>query len=307
MAGTDSGILLSTNLGTTWQFAGLPYNCIRSILVVNESVALTSVWYDEEERSGLLYRTSDRGQTWNLLRQGDGDIRSLEIANNGNIVFASYGSTSPGIYYSTDQGLTWNASDFTNHFMYYLAVNRNTGRLFASCGGTIKIVTSTNDGLNWTPCSSFSFYQEPADIFVTPRGTVIIDGYCRSTDNGLTWTITDSGLYEDLIIRVTTTSDTGTLFATTFDTHLVQSNDDGLHWNPVTSHSDVAETVYGDASYLFTSGANTYRSTNGGIGWTVSSFAIFGYASDENIFYRRRFMSDGFAFSSILPAFLDNM
>jgi hypothetical protein len=179
-AGSDSGLYLSLNSGSSWTAAGLHDTGITA-LAVNGSTLFAGT------RFGVS-RSSDNGATWTEVNGSLSGVTTLAV--NGSALFAGYkNSYAGGIFRSSDGGASWAAVDSGAQTVNAFAVNGSV--LFA---GTYQgILRSLDNGVSWsmTPLSIQTF-----DLTVS--GDVIfaatMSGVFKSTDNGATWTAAGDGL-----------------------------------------------------------------------------------------------------------------
>ncbi|AMP02610.1 WD40/YVTN/BNR-like repeat-containing protein [Collimonas pratensis] len=193
----DHGVILLSDDGSTYRQA-------RS---VPTRTMLTSVFFIDRStgwaagHDGVVLKTSDGGETWQLLRQQYGQeqpILSIWFgdANNGLAVglFGMALSTADG-------GLSWNELKLSSGD----AADRHLYRILATPSGTLLITAEA--------------------------GTVF-----RSDDGGKHWDVIDTGEKGSLWSAVAF-SDNGvnTVVAVGMRGHITRSSDDGKSWQAVTS------------------------------------------------------------------------
>ncbi|MDP4199226.1 MAG: hypothetical protein Q8922_05645 [Bacteroidota bacterium] len=148
-AGTDSGVFVSGNGGTTWDHdtIGLSTLAVYSLAVTQSGAVLAGT------NGGGVFRSSDHGAHWASSSTGlfsAKKILSLAVDRHGN-VFA--GDSVQGVFLSTDDGQSWNSrsAQMPDSTTWSLMVTPS-GMLYA--GTTGYILFSTDLGDTWTPFST---------------------------------------------------------------------------------------------------------------------------------------------------------
>ncbi|MFQ3597104.1 MAG: T9SS type A sorting domain-containing protein [Chloroherpetonaceae bacterium] len=175
--------------------------------------------------AGGIWKTTNGGETWLDIGY---DLSSLTFGaiaideTNPNIVYAGAGEFTRfsnnvifdgrGLYKSTDGGATWNFIDAFGAHTHFSAIRvspHNPNVIFASLGrgylyvqnpGNEGVWRSTNGGATWVRTLALSNASDvlpsPAPnssrVYAAGQGGVRI-----STDNGLTWSASNTGLPSD--------------------------------------------------------------------------------------------------------------
>ena len=108
-AGTDNGVYLSTNNGTSWSGVStglLPtgvyqYSIVRSFAVVGAAVFA-------ESSGGSVYMSTNNGASWVAADSGLTNTIVQSIVASGTNLFA--GTYDDGVYLSTNNGTSWTAA-----------------------------------------------------------------------------------------------------------------------------------------------------------------------------------------------------
>ena len=180
-AGTDGGVLISTDEGVTWLTIT---NGIPSTEVIGSMTVVGSVIFAGGE-SGV-YRSVDNGEKWSLVTSGMTSVRTL--VSKGSLVFAG---AIEGVFRSSNSGASWVGVNVGLDLPWVncFAVKGNT--MFAGgdayYGGLFR---STNDGGLWTNCYGGDLQTDVVSAAVVGRTIFVCNswgGICRSTDDGDTW------------------------------------------------------------------------------------------------------------------------
>jgi len=188
IAGTVSGICISSNNGITW------VNVAYSGLNVYSTAALDNkVFAGNTSGTGDLYFSSNNGNNWPALPQNSLGINFLAI--NQSYLFCGARSDNTGFYRSTNDGVNW-VSMFPCYVTYTMIAKDQTLFISYRSNTLNKLVSrSTDNGDNWTVANSglgtsqiVCFGFSDSCIFSGDyNGSVYY-----STNNGTNWILTSS-------------------------------------------------------------------------------------------------------------------
>jgi photosystem II stability/assembly factor-like uncharacterized protein len=173
--GTDtSGVLLSTNNGTSWKIVSnldMERN-IRALVVIDTN--LFAGTYQG------IYRTPTKGDYWIPVNNGliNGDVESLFAM--GTTLFAG---TYSGVFRSTNNGANWNQLNVGLKNTVILGLAKSGERLYAA--GRNGVYYSTDSGDSWTTLSTFwasSIAIDEQNLYCGHWGHLIY-----SENNGTSW------------------------------------------------------------------------------------------------------------------------
>lgn len=162
---------------------------------------------DTENGSFEVYTTSDGGTNWirvvgaNIPPSLTGEIGVLGVTSViGNTFW--FGTTSGRIFKSIDKGLSWTVSDSVVSTDFSLDrftfSDANKGLLMIH--DTTKIYKTSDGGATWTLVVTPNFYKTVI-AYIPGTSTVIAGaaanpfGSSYSLDNGLNWTVIDTGVF----------------------------------------------------------------------------------------------------------------
>jgi len=252
-AGTDSGVYVSTNQGAAWtrSSTGIPQGGFIRRFAASGSLLITG-----GDRGA--FSTTNNGTTWTAINNGLQNSTVYTLIFVGSDLLAG---TELGVYRSTNNGSNWEISNvgFVNPPEVF-AFQLNGTKLLA--GGYQRAYVSIDQGHNWTLSDSgftgnylviTSFAVIGSNTFV---GLYTLGVY-RSTDNGISWSVTKNGLTN---LGVTTLAASGTrLFAGT-DGGVYVSTDNGSNWASIglTEPTGGVDALAITGAYLFagTGGVN---------------------------------------------------
>lgn len=250
-AATFDGIDVSYDDGQTWQPAG---NVPQEWFVALESQGTCLL---AAERTGLIYRTYDRGQTWELVGAGlppGSAFMVNELAATGpTVLLASH----EGMFRSADQGANWSAAE-TGIINVGVREVIQVGDRLAAVGNYTNLIYWSNDqGRSWTADNgNLPAHLSLTTLFAWDEQTLFVgafgDGVYRSLDGGQTWSPVNNGIER-----------------------YRGSSGDPYH-EPV-NFTRIGDDLYfasgGGTAYIAfqqytTSGGGVYRSSNLGASWT---------------------------------------
>ncbi len=134
IAGTGSGVFLSTNNGTNWTAsnAGLANPYVRSLVASGEYL-FAGIGDDG------VFRSTDNGTSWTAVNSGLTYRIVSALAVCGTNLLAG---TDLGVFVSTNNGTSWAVTELTNMSVSSFAVSG--AYLFAGAGGGVFV--STDNG-----------------------------------------------------------------------------------------------------------------------------------------------------------------
>ncbi len=232
-AGTEMGLYLSTDNGTTWNTTSLVNKDVRSLLLHGDNL-YAGVW------GGGVYKSTDNGTTWTSVSKGytNASVNALVADGDGNIYAGTFDY---GVLKSEDDGDNWTMLDIDTRFVWSMVVN-SSGTVFAGTYGE-GVFKSLDGGTTWFRTNNnlgathiYSMRKDTDDnIYATgwSSGVYVLPGVDKEDDWGSLgmFGLDVSSLYVD--------TETNRLFAGTADGNFYVND------SPLTAVEDepVAEVV----------------------------------------------------------------
>lgn len=277
-AGAFGFVLISTDSGETWESKELTFPQLQRITSLTVDGA--NVYLGTAGAPGAgVYKSTNRGASWQPSNAGIEIVSIDALLFNAGRVLA--GALKQGVLVSNNGGASWSRSNTglaPGGDIRRLLTNGNT--LLAATGGD-GIYRTTNRGATWIKSDTdpggrlrneivFSLVSKGGQLFAGAAST----GVYRSPDGGLNWTQANAGLPVTQILALTTVS--ANLLAGTGSDGIFLSSDSGTTWLPTTVSNGVVQglAASGPNAYAIVytgsfQSTGIYRSTNGGLGWSL--------------------------------------
>lgn len=260
-AGTDGGIYLSSDNGTTWNAVnnGIIGRRVVSLAASGENIyAGTSEIGDGPH--GLLFLSTNAGANWKALYNGLYSSAISAIAANGNYVFVAAASQQIsgayyGIFASIDTGASWYEVDsgLTDRDVNSLVINENN--IFA--GTRSGVFLSTNNAANWEKVNHGMNDSVITSLFT--NGNNIYAGtyngeFLLSTNSGQIWRTLGSSLIDIQSILV------------------------------INNGNDIIVGTWGNGLYLLTASDTNWKAINDGLASTYSPYVSSIVVKDDELY-----------------------
>lgn len=277
LAGTNLGMMVSTNNGVNWsmRFLGGGTPTVTAV-ISNGSKVFAGADYSS------IYVSSNHGTNWALSNTGYSNLVVTSLISADSSLFAA--TTQKGVFRSNDNGNSWmqvvTPSIISVNVLKYLNGKLYMG--FPNGTGYSCIYTSTNYGVNWVLLGLTG--KNVNDIFFKDSlmfaGTTT--GLYRSSDGGTNWVA--SGLTTQNVNRIAEKS--GTLFAGCQQGFYYSTNN-GVTWIQTDIHMNNDIIVSGNNIYAGHID-DIYKSSNNGVNWSpVNSGGLYTngfFASGNTVF-----------------------
>jgi len=273
-AGTERGILRSTDGGDNWEITTLSNVNVHAAVITPNGYVFAGV------DGAAVFRSTDNGLSWESVNINTQvptrSIISLACNSTGELVAAT-DAAQPGVYRSNDYGDHW-TQVASAPWPCIVALN-DSGDMFIGYrwGGTVG--RSTDHGKTWVLMHPGDFWGITR-LLVNSRGHIFLGteryGILRSTDNGETWDSASIGLpfrpYDEIAAGCTiediAIASGDTLFAATHLGGVFRSINNGQTWMPTSLDSPVSILAAALRGTLFAGRASVYRSTDYGDHWS---------------------------------------
>ena len=203
------GLAISNDGGKSWSMS-LPDSIVLTARATASGGGLFAF-----DSTGKLHRSTDRGNTFKVIKesphQWEPGLRfagGLAVSQDGKVMLWTLGE----LVVSTDWGETWTRHRIEKHWDRgsYPGMNR-----YASPEGKCSSLAVTSDGKTWLKCDSSLM--------------------CRSTDDGVSWQGSTSGLQVLCYFNGPAISphDPKQAMVAALDQGVFKTNDNGQSWQPV--------------------------------------------------------------------------
>jgi len=283
-AASDCDVVRSDDNGGNWVSTGfINYSCgVYAIAIKPDGTVFAG-----GDASGVIYRSTDNGNSWTALRNGlpsTGSVYSLGRDSLGQI-YAGF-SDYVGIYRSSDNGETWVQVGLPGYAVLTLAIDPHDhifaftawGPFFRSVdgGNTWDELASPNpSGYMW----SFAFGADGKVFAGTRRlsGAAEGMGIYRSEDDGETWSYLGP---RNVDITTLAVNPLGHVFAGTDGDGVYRSTDGGDTWTRVAAGmkaTDVYSLLFNAEGQLLAAARNAgiHRSDDRGQTWSLLDPGLF--------------------------------
>ncbi|MBK9334732.1 MAG: hypothetical protein IPM96_20620 [Ignavibacteria bacterium] len=223
------------------------------------------------EKRQTVFRTTDRGNTWNVRYLSWGfplyDISFID--HNTGFLTGEYGV----IIKTTNSGISWTyLNRFTpNNLKSICFISQDTGFSVSTLSGSEgKIFRTINGGDKWSLLSDLNIFIYKINFIDKLTGFVTCEGgnIFKTTNAGETWISKISGCMNANLVSIDFISaDTG--FAVGSKSLLLKTTNGGDEWRkmncPINSNYIYVKFFDNENGYL--AGTTLYKTTNSGISW----------------------------------------
>ncbi|MFH1119214.1 MAG: GEVED domain-containing protein [Bacteroidota bacterium] len=268
---TDGGVSW-TILSDTWAAQGCSDICVVSgspdIIYAATGDRENTMWHfgggqNHDNNSVGVLKSTDAGASWSstglsfLQSERKAINRLLVDPSNSNILYAA---TTSGVYKTTDAGANWSLIYVTQFSDMEFQPGTPTTIFGSSKAG--DIYRSTNSGTSWSATLTTTFGR--VEMAVTPANTNIVYAVMQDTPGQ---TNNESPVYKSV--------DGGSSFTRVFNSstlNLFGYDCDGSDMGGTQASYDLCIAADpNDANVVFIGGVNTYKSTDGGSNWNIST------------------------------------
>jgi photosystem II stability/assembly factor-like uncharacterized protein len=281
----SGGIFKTTDAGNTWLHLNNDTPSLSASILI-----LTPNAFYMGTNFGTVYRSTDKGGHWSSASVGltDPEVHALAAGPSSTIYAGTHGA---GIFATTNNGDSWTVSNvgLISTEVDGLAI-AGDGVLYAGlhAGGMFKKNASDK---SWAHVDSapdnsiFSLGVDPIASNILYIGTYNGSGIYKSTDGGLTWTASNSGMGETGVLALAIApARPSTIYLGTFQS-VFRSTDSAATWTrivaglPQSAIYDLqVDPVVSSTVYAATD-KGVYKSSDGGESWVPKNNGITGISS----------------------------
>jgi photosystem II stability/assembly factor-like uncharacterized protein len=262
-AATEAGVFLSTNNGTSWTFLnGSPWY-VSALALTDTSIYAGSIY------SGLYYYNF-RDTIWQFIGLTDLNISGVAVVDN--VLLAT--TVIAGMVRSSDNGISWYQTD---GYGWNFTVSDSI--VYVAGYGISK---SVDKGLTWIDLTQENMFLNVLAVDSPNLYAGGFDGAFRSTDDGTSWTMVNTGLIN------TTSYFLGSIYSNIFtpvpnyasgESEPYLSSDNGESWykggQGLTdlSRKNINCFLQKDDYIFAATDSGIYLSSDSGISWSGRGFA----------------------------------
>jgi photosystem II stability/assembly factor-like uncharacterized protein len=260
-------ILKTTNAGISWNNV-LPNGGVSSISLIGQNYG----W--AVGGAGSILKTTNAGQDWIVLAQGDHyHLTSIDFANRNNGIAVSLGGK---IIHTTNAGQNWELSAYIPSSGHFYSVSFPDSQNAWASGHYGVIYHSSDGGNNWTlqnsgvsiPLRSIYFINAYTGWVAGNTGTML-----KTTNGGQNWFQLNTGTTGWLHTIFFLDENNG--WAAGSYSTLIKTTDGGLSWQPLivpgvqlfNSVFFLDESIGWLADGASGGAASIYKTTDGGSSW----------------------------------------
>lgn len=271
VGGETGGVWRSNDGGLSWTVLTDDLSNLNVYALTIDPVVNTTYYWGST--SGTIFKSTDSGSTWNVLADvGSGAVNKILVdPTNTNKMYCSV--QGGGIFKTTDGGAVWNRilSGVSNGYDVEFKPDGLYSTIYAS-GNDVFI--STDSGATFTELTGFS--GSPKMIGVSPNDASVV--YVLESSGGAF-----GNLYKSI--------DSGATFTTLdhsgknyfgYSSDPEDPGDAGVGQAPRDMDIAISPT---DINDVHIAGVNTWRSTNGGTSFSITSQWTPGGANGQGIGY----------------------
>jgi len=224
-----------------------------------------------------IFRSRDRGGSWDAVNSGLKDLFVLCLANGKDGTLYA-GTFRKGVFQSRDGGTSWQAMNTGLKRLEIKALLVEDGVIYAGTGDGVYRLSEVDK--RWKVVSTGLDETLVHTLARAPDGTLYAGtsgkGILRYRATASAWTRLSHGLvdHEGLgqnFIRVLAVDKDQDLYAGTFDGGVFRSSDSGQTWRPISQalpNDSIRGIVTNDRGLFVATGRGIFKSQNKGLNWT---------------------------------------
>ena len=299
-AASGSVIIRSTDGGDTWAVVSDSLSAQQSV----RSIAISKNCHIFVAGSGGLRRSTDEGQSWIAPSQVELMVSRVAISSSGRLFVCgrTFGTSYSEIRSSVDEGITWRGDtigqfgSYQHQWTSFFDVNdfafHPNGHLVAATTSGIGILdTETDRWIIRAAPNGGALGQIAIDshgvIFAAGTMSAECNLLARTSDEGLTWKVLDTGWY-----GINAVSPKGVVFTSVHQGGIARSTNEGDTWERIGNGINglaLTGIVITPSNHVLTFGGSTFAdvlfsSSDEGMLW-YSLDSLIRYAANLNSLY----------------------
>jgi len=278
--GTYNGVYVSSDDGQNWSGTndGLTETEVHSLYTCvdakGETILLAGV-------NGGIFTSKDEGKNWQQTYSGwYGNTYVYGFAASANGIGGTnvYAATADhGVLLSTDYGISWALADQGLNYGNVNTMSEDENVLFAGTSGD-GVFSSSDGGNTWTSSGLEGGYVASMAFNGSALLAATLKGVFRSTDHGVSWIPSDSGLSNVSLVAVMAL---GSIFYGISSNEVYSSTNNGASWASISNGISFVRlyALTASDSDIFVGGfsptmhgpdyGGVFRTTDGGQHWTA--------------------------------------
>lgn len=280
---SNSGILKSTDNGETWIQVkmGIRIGDHHNIVINSDGHIFAGSY------GWGVWKSTDNGVNWIQYNTGLQHLYICSMHISNGVLYA--GTEGGGIYRSDDWAENWVQVGFSSAIVQKIAVSPLNGNLFTAVSGVSR---STDSGQSWEPVNyglrdyginSFAIKND-GTIFCCTKGSnqYFLPTVYRSTNNGNTWVVIDTGLSNNYTKIAIILDQQGNPYVLDVDA-VYKSTNNGDTWFSIGGPGGAAGLAFNSSGDLFAiRGQSIWRKLYGDTNWVQLSIPF--YCNQSSLF-----------------------
>lgn len=257
----SGGFWMSDNNGLNWTTTTdqLPSIGVSAIVIDysnTNKILIGTGDRDHGDAPGIgVYKSMDGGLTWSSSNTGMGDVTVNKILQHPSSPLIFLAATNSGIFRTTDGGSNWSQT-YGGNYSDIAFKPGDPSIVYAESNG--NFYRSSNGGLGFTQITSGLSTGQRGAIAVSAANSNVVYFLQSNNDSGF------QGLYKstDAGLSFTTQSTSPNILDWSCD----GSGTGGQGWYDLSVAADPS-----DANILYVGGVDVWKSTDGGVNWSINS------------------------------------
>jgi len=199
LAGTNSGLYMSDDLGAHWHYhySGLDLDSVVALVAAAGSPAVLYA-----ATANGAYKSNDAGETWRTLTVNAPGLRPLALAGDPAAASTLLAGTANGVRLTVNAGSTWRDLGLSDKEITAVAISSLDPLTYYAGTSAGAVFKSSDRGLTWTALAASLSGAQVSTIWVDAKKTGVVylgtlgpaGAVYVSRDGGATWEAANDGL-----------------------------------------------------------------------------------------------------------------